>query len=49
LGVLTLRRKPGNSDAERIRAYIWGSGSGLRLKELWIQPEPMTIVGHGTS
>ena len=25
LGVLTLRRKAGNSDIECIRAYIWGS------------------------
>src|ERR1700694_5721131 len=30
LGDLTLRRKPGNSDAEHIHAYIWGSGLGLR-------------------
>jgi hypothetical protein len=49
LGVLTLRRKPGNSDAERIRAYIWESGLGLRLKDLGIEPEPIPLVAHGTS
>ena len=28
-GDLALRRKPGNPDVERIRAYIWGRGSVL--------------------
>ena len=34
LGVLTLRRKPGISDIECIRAYIWGSEHYLKHSPL---------------